>query len=221
MLKQGILSAALVMLTAGPALAQRVEVGAIVGWTFSDGVSGDPVLALDGNIYDHIDLKDSFSWGFNVGALVTEQAEVGFLYGQQMSVLEAGGTRTVEVGDINVNTYHGYFGYNFGTADSPVRPYVLFGLGATNYPSVSFTGVTGVARETVSETQFSTTWGAGVKLFPGGGRAGVRVGAAWTPTYIKSDAAGWWCDPWWGCYLVGDAQYSNQFQFNGGVTFRF
>jgi len=43
----------------------------------------------------------------------------------------------------------------------------------------------------------------------------------WTPTYIKSDAAGWWCDPYWGCYLVGNAQYSNQFDINGGVTFRF
>jgi hypothetical protein len=43
----------------------------------------------------------------------------------------------------------------------------------------------------------------------------------WTPTYIKTDAAGWWCDPFWGCYLVGNAQYSNQFTFEGGVTFRF
>ena len=50
---------------------------------------------------------------------------------------------------------------------------------------------------------------------------GVRFGARWTPTYIKSDAAGWWCDPWWGCYVVGDAQYSNQFELSGGVAFRF
>jgi hypothetical protein len=32
---------------------------------------------------------------------------------------------------------------------------------------------------------------------------------------------GWWCDPYWGCYLVGNSQYSNQFQFTGGVTVRF
>jgi len=24
-----------------------------------------------------------------------------------------------------------------------------------------------------------------------------------------------------GCYVVGDAQYSNQFEFTGGLTFRF
>jgi len=39
--------------------------------------------------------------------------------------------------------------------------------------------------------------------------------------YIKSDAEGYWCDPYWGCYVVGDAQYSNQFGFSGGITLRF
>jgi hypothetical protein len=43
----------------------------------------------------------------------------------------------------------------------------------------------------------------------------------WTPTYIKSDAEGWWCDPYWGCYVVGDAQYSNQFELSGGIVLRF
>jgi hypothetical protein len=42
----------------------------------------------------------------------------------------------------------------------------------------------------------------------------------WTPTYIKSDPGGWWCG-YYGCYLVGDAQYSNQLHFVGGVTARF
>jgi len=59
-----------------------------------------------------------------------------------------------------------------------------------------------------------------VKVFPSP-NVGARFGIRWTPTYIKSDAAGWWCDPWWGCYVVGNAQYSNQFEFVGGVMFRF
>jgi opacity protein-like surface antigen len=118
-----------------------------------------------------------------------------------------------------VTTYHGYFAYNFGPADSPVRPYVLGGIGATSYASVPFT-FAGVSRETGGDTQFSTTWGAGVKFVPSRG-IGVRAGVQWTPTYIKSDAVGWWCDPFWGCYVVGDAQYANQFSFNGGVIFRF
>jgi len=38
---------------------------------------------------------------------------------------------------------------------------------------------------------------------------------------LACDSEGWWCDPYWSCYVVGNPQYSNQFQFNGGVTFRF
>jgi hypothetical protein len=59
-----------------------------------------------------------------------------------------------------------------------------------------------------------------VKLYPGR-TVGIKLGARWTPTYIKSDSEGWWCDPYWGCYVVGNAQYSNQFEFGGGLTLRF
>ena len=213
--------ALIVLVAAAPAFAQpRVEISGILGWTFSDGVEGDPRLAQDGNLYDAVDVVDSLYWGFSIGVLATEGAEVGFMYGRQESRIDIVGTNTIEVGDMSVSTYHGYFAYNFGPADSPVRPYVFGGLGATSYGSVPFT-IAGVSGETSGETQFSTTWGAGVKFVPSRG-IGVRAGLQWTPTYIKSDPAGVWCDPYWGgCWVVGDAQYSNQFSFNGGVIFRF
>jgi opacity protein-like surface antigen len=213
-------AAILILASASSAYAQRVEVSGLFGWTLSDGVDGDGVLAADGNIYDAVDVTDSASWGFAVGVNATDNVEVGFLFGQQMSTLEISGTTTTELGDLKVNTYHPYVAFNAGEVDATVRPYFLIGLGATNYGSVSFTGVGGQQRETGTETQFSTTWGAGVKVFPAP-NVGVRFGLQWTPTYIKTDSEGWWCDPYWGCYVVGDAQYSNQFQFNGGVTFRF
>jgi hypothetical protein len=59
-----------------------------------------------------------------------------------------------------------------------------------------------------------------VKVYPGK-NVGLKLGMRWTPTYIKSDATGWWCDPYWGCYVTGDSQYSNQFEFGGGITLRF
>ena len=214
------LAALLTLVVAAPAAAQRVEVSGIFGWTLSDGVTGQAVLAGDGNLYDTIDVKDSASWGFAVGVNASDNFEVGFLFGQQMSTLAIEGTQVRDVGDLKINTYHPYFAFNAGDVDSTVRPYFMIGLGATNYGAVEFTGANGQARETGSETQFSTTWGAGIKMFPSP-NVGVRVGAQWTPTYIKTDAAGWWCDPYWGCYVVGDAQYSNQFQFNGGIIFRF
>jgi opacity protein-like surface antigen len=208
-----------ILVTVAPASAQRVELSGIFGWTLSDGVTGGPVVMPDGNRYDAIDLKDAFSWGFSAGVLANDQVEIGFLFGQQLSTLAVEGTRTVDIGDITINTYHPYVAFNFGEVDAVARPYFLIGFGATNFSSVSFTAG-GQALETGSETQFSTTWGGGVKIFPSP-NVGFRAGIQWTPTYIKSDPGGWWCDPYWGCYLVGDAQYSNQFQFNGGVTVRF
>jgi hypothetical protein len=222
MSKNSVLAAALIVLIgAVPAFAQdvRPELSITVGWTFSDGVSGDPVLA-GGQFYDRVDPKDSFNWGLGFGFPVNENVELGFLFGQQPSTLLAGGTTEKEIGDFTTNTYHGYFGYNFGPGDAKVRPYFLFGLGATSYGGVDFTRANGQAGSIASFTQFSTTWGAGVKGY-GSGHVGYRAGASWTPTYIKSDSVGWWCDPYWGCYVVGDPQYANQFSLNGGVLFKF
>jgi len=137
-----------------------------------------------------------------------------------MSELQAKGTATTKVDDMAVDNYHGYFAYNFGDFDAMARPYVMFGIGATHYNGVGFTTATGEQRAVPGQTKFSTTLGAGVKIYPSP-NFGVKLGARWTPTYIKSDAAGWWCDPWWGCYVVGSAQYSNQFELTGGLAFRF
>jgi outer membrane protein W len=137
-----LVTAALLAVILSPAAVwaqtSRVEVSGIFGWTTSDGVDGNGILAGDGNIYDAIDVKDSFSWGFGIGFNATENAEVGFLFNQQMSTLRVQGTATREIGDMNVNSYHPYFAYNFLPEDSRVRPYFLIGLGATNYAGVSF-----------------------------------------------------------------------------------
>jgi hypothetical protein len=222
MLKRiGLCLTLLVLTGAVPAFAQvKGEVGIFAGWTFADGVSGDARLARDGNIYDRIDPKDSFGWGIDVGILVGP-GEVGFIYSNQPSQLEVSGTNTREIGDMKINTYHGYFAYNFGGSDAKVVPYVLGGFGATSYGSVDFTPLTGGTATISGVTKFSSTWGFGVKAYPGK-NVGIRAGMRFTPAYIKSDAAGWWCDPYWGgCYVVGDAQYANLFDITGGVTFRF
>jgi hypothetical protein len=58
-----------------------------------------------------------------------------------------------------------------------------------------------------------------VKVYKG--RIGARAEVRMTPTYIKSDATGWWCDPYWGCYATSKSQYAGQIQMTGGVTVRF
>jgi opacity protein-like surface antigen len=215
---------------AASAQDKRVEFGATAGWTFSDGVSG---AATDrfGNEFSRIDPKDSFSWNVRLGYMVNENAEVGALYGAQPSALviglrtAVGGQQDFELGDQTIRHYHGYFAYNFGESES-VKPYVLLGLGATQFGgvTVNIPGVPvrndGQQHSIGGNTKFSTTWALGLKLFPSPG-FGIRLEGRWTPTYIKSDAAGYWCDPYWGCYTVGNAQYNNQFELGGGLTLRF
>jgi opacity protein-like surface antigen len=203
---------AVTALVGSAAFAQdaRVEISGTAGWTFSDGVN----VGTADNAAIRVDPKDAFSWGARIGFLVTPNWEVGGLFNLQKTDLEASGAinRSVEQ---SIYNYHGYFAYNFGEEDAKVRPYLLGGLGATQ-----FGGLDTAVGKIDGETKFSTTWAAGLKLFPSP-NFGIRLEGRWTPTYVKSDPEGYWCDPYWGCYTVGEAEYANQFELSGGITFRF
>jgi len=219
MFRKAFLAVALVFVSGGLAVAQdhRVEIAGTAGWTFSDGVSGNAYTVPGVGTFNRIDPKDAFSWGARIGFLVTENVVVGGLFNLQSTSLEAGGTNTLTIGDEKVYNYHGFIEYQFGDERSKARPYFLGGLGATQYGGLT-SAISG--RSLNGNTQFSTTWALGVKIYPGK-NAGILLEGRWTPTYIKSDSEGWWCDPYWGCYVVGNAQYSNQFELAGGITLRF
>lgn len=218
MIRKVFVAFALVGLASWPATAQdRVEVGAFFGYTFSDGVTFPTTeVPGTGQSVDRIEPKNAYSWGANFDVFLNEDAQVGALIAQQRSSLVIGGLGfTRNIGNTNVNNYHAVFTYNFGDSVGLARAYIFGGIGATHYGSID------TSAGTISGlTRFSTTWGAGVKIYPGA-HMGVKVGVRWTPTYIKSDPGGYWCNPFWGCYLVGNAQYSNQFEFSGGLTARF
>jgi opacity protein-like surface antigen len=188
----------------------RVELSGTAGWTFSDGVS----VGANDNSPIRVDPKDAFSWGARLGFNLSPNVELGFLFDMQKTDLEASGIVNVSVPQTLYN-YHGYFAYNFGDSDASVRPYILGGLGATQFGSLDT-----ALGQIAGETKFSSTWALGLKMFPSR-NFGIRLEGRWTPTYIKSDAAGYWCDPYWGCYAVADAQYANQFELSGGITLRF
>jgi hypothetical protein len=207
---------------AAPAQAQgKFELSVTGGYTFTEGIRMDQGQPFPSGFYDQIDVKSGPTFGLSFGYVLESGGEVGFLWGRQMSEIGAsfGGTNAIVIGDMNIDNYHGYFAYNF-LPDSAIRPYLLLGFGATDYGRVEY-DVPGRSGSVAGPVRFSTTWGAGVKFFSGDGKVGLRGGVRWTPTYITSEAEGWWCDPWWGCYLVGDSKYSNQFELSGGVVFRF
>jgi hypothetical protein len=220
MVRKTLLIALAMGLAASTARAQnsKLEFSATAGYTFSDGVSGETV-PVPGGAVNRIDPNDAFSWGLRGAYLLGRNSEVGFLFNLQSTELEASGTTTITVGDQSVYNYHGYYAYSFADVDAPARPYFLVGLGATSFSAVNTT-VDGEAREVGGGTKFSGTLALGLKAFVfGSPKFGLRAEARYTPTYIKSDPGGWWCG-YWGCYVVENAQYANQFELSAGIIFR-
>jgi len=209
----------MVAAVAVPASAQvKFEASFLFGYTFSEGVSGDAVITPSGT-FNSVDVKSGGALGFSVGVVAHNGGEVGFVYSRQMSQLSLSGLNQKDLGDMNIDSYHGYIGYNF-MYDTKMNPYIQIGFGATDYGQVNYTNFAGAPGAINGPARFSANIAAGVKFFVND-HFGFRAGAVYTPTYISSTAEGWWCDPYWGCYLVGDNKYSNQFQLQGGFTVRF
>lgn len=207
---------------AAPLSAQRFEVSFNAGYTTSEGIKFTPTL-IGNVVFDEVDLKDGGSFSFTGGYYATPNALIEFMYARQSSELTAAGATGVSevtISKMNIDNYHVNFVYNWGESDAKLRPYAFVGLGATNYSPSGDVQVGAPGRKLDGNAQFSTTWGAGVKYYVAPS-VGLKAGMRWTPTYIKSDPAGYWCDPFYGCWLLSDPDYSHQFEFTGGITFRF
>ena len=206
----------LVMAATSFAQDSRVEINPFFGYTFSDGVTIDPVSA-GGEVYNAINASSGAAFGINFGVFVTEQVEVGFLWAREFSTLQGEGSTTTDFTDMNIDNYLGVITYNFGDDDVTARPFIIGGIGATTFAPADIGG-----QSVESLTKFTGTFGGGVKVYPNP-RFGVTAMLRWTPNYIKSDPAGVWCSPYWfyGCYVLSDAQYANQFEFSGGISLRF
>jgi hypothetical protein len=207
-----------ILAVAASAVAQekRVEINPFFGYSFSDGVTVEPFI-LGGTVFDAVNVQSGMVFGVQFGVFVTENAEIGFLWARQDSVFQAKNGRTEDLTDMNVDNYHAVFTYNWFDEDAMARPFLFGGIGATDFSPQPIGGF-----DVDGETQFSGTWGGGVKVYPNPS-VGFTTMIRWTPNYIKSDPEGVWCSPYWfyGCYVLGDPQYANQFEFSGGVIFRF
>ena len=227
------------ILSASVAVAQdhRVEFKPFFGYTTSSGVDISELEIPGSAIVDKISPKSSFSWGLQFDYNATEHFSVGFIFDQQMSKLRAhtrlpvatptssipGVPGDVDFADLDTFNYHGVFTYNFGEEKSSIRPFLFGGLGATQYSPGDVEVVVptpGSSSSVNSFTRFSTTWGGGIKAYAGP-HIGFQFMTRWTPTYIKDDPIGYWCSPFWGCYVVGNSQFSDQLEFSGGLIFRF
>ena len=212
---------ALCLLASPAAVAQekKWEITPSVGYTFSDGVRVQVRDIGNGRLIDRLAAQSGFSWGISAEYFFSEAVSVGFLFNDQLSGFEIRDTTGAKekLADMNLRNYHGFLGIHLADEDSDVRPYLLFGAGATQFAPSSVNG-----QKIDSSTRFSTTLGGGIKV-AGGENLGFRLGARWTPNYIFTDPQGFWCSPFWpfGCWVVGNTEYVHQLELSAGVIIRF
>jgi opacity protein-like surface antigen len=191
-----------------PALAQgRFEVQPFVGYKFGGGV---PVSSNDLNI-NRINFNSSVNAGVSAGVNVTESIGLEFLWNRQPTQVSGrladGGTHPQQF-DAKLDQFHGNFLFNFNP-DEKLRPFVLFGVGATRASSGD-----------ASKANFSFAIGGGLKYFFTD-NMGVRLQARYTPTYLFTTSGGTWCN-WWGvCWVVPNDHYMSQGDVTVGWIFRF
>lgn len=205
-----------------PASAQVFEGSFSGGFTLAQGIDSDDIPLL-GVAFNEVTLNDGASWNFTVGGFLTDQVELEFLFSRQGSEFGVSGLRgDLAVSNLTLYNYQGNFVYNWGLRNARVRPFAFAGLGATqdSFGDLLLPAVSGFEPGIDGKTRFATNWGGGVKFYMLN-NVGARVTARWTPTYIRTDPDGVWCDPFYGCWTTGDPQYVNQLEFSGGITTRF
>ncbi|MGE0405651.1 MAG: outer membrane beta-barrel protein [Candidatus Korobacteraceae bacterium] len=201
--------ASLLVLVSTSAFAQTFEVTAHLGGQINGG------LDLSTTQFDRIEVKNALNYGATVGALLGEHYGVEFQWNRTSADTLAqpllGGPDT-RIFNLSQNQYMGNFVYHFTGREMPLRPFAYFGMGASDLSP---------GRGVDGTTQFAVAVGAGAK-YNFSKHFGLRGQVKWSPTYITTTDAGYWCDPFWGgCWVVGNDKYFHEFDMTGGITFRF
>ena len=212
---------ALVGTSVAGAQERRLEIGGTLGYTISDGVHGLGVRGASGLPASGITLEDGLSYSLFTAYFLNENVQLGVQASHQESELHLTAQPPVEIGSPGVDNYHAVSMTLLGDDDLRARPYFLFGLGVTRFGRVNFTGLDGAPRAFKARTRFSPTIGTGVKFYLPSRKYGLNLGVRWTPTFLKADSSGFWCDPYWGCFLTDNSQFIHQLELAGGLQVRF
>ena len=187
------------LLLAAPAFAQQNEAALLAGYTTAGGID------MKARGIDTLEIAGSFTWGLALTRFFTRHlgAEVSWTR-QDGSLVLGTADGSADLFDVDMSLLHGSVVYRFGGEDARIEPFVLAGLGATFLGGPDLDG----------ETKLSWNVGAGAR-WRLGERMGARVQARYVPTRLN-DSSSDFCDPFGFCQGT-----LHQFEFTGGVTFRF
>jgi opacity protein-like surface antigen len=191
---------AIIVAAAAPARAQSWEMSVLAGYV--------PAVDLErqASEVDNVAVGGGFTWSFQAARFFTPHWGAEIVWSEQASSydIEVDGT-TADLFSFNLAQLHGNVVYQFGAGGSRVQPFAFGGLGATFFR----------ATELPMETKFSIGVGGGVKIFPWS-NVGFRGHLRYRPTFLDDEDAEDFCDPFGFCQSS-----LRQFEFAGGVTFRF
>ncbi len=197
---------------AAPLAAQKVEISPFLGYRFGGSIPVSSEEAIPDGDVDEIKFDAGVAGGVSAGYNVSEQLGVEFMWSRQYADAAA---QFVDGGQLSPNAnakldqFLGNILVNLRDPDAKLRPFILFGLGATR----------GSASGS-SETKFAFTAGGGVKYWFSR-NLGLRAQARWAPTYLFSTPGGVWCN-WWGyCWVVSNDHFMHQGEASVGAVFRF
>jgi hypothetical protein len=165
--------------------------------------------------YDGIRVSDELTYGLSLGIKLNPIVTVEAMWSRSAPQFQGypilAGAGLVDLFSAYEDQIHGNILAYLGNPDGLVRPFLVAGAGVT----VANAKVSGIS----SETRFSFNVGAGFEKWIND-RVGIRLTAKWFPTYINQQLS-WFVD-WWGfAYLVPVNQYMTQWDFTGGLVFRF
>jgi opacity protein-like surface antigen len=203
-----ILGAALVAVVTAPAAAQVWEITPHVGYVTSSSIDLRP-QGINGEVV----VDDGIEYGVSLGVSPKRGFTFEGRYTMQPTnaVFDASGAQMdVNLTDLSIHQIHGNFLLWKAYPDNATRPYFLIGLGASIFDSENFD----------SDTQFSWALGLGV-MRDMSEKAALRAQVRYIPTYMTESYGGTWCDPFYGCYAVGDPEYLNQWEFSLGLALKF
>ena len=199
------------VVTAPPTWAQRgIEVTPFVGGQINTG------LNLSTPLFNNLTVKNALNYGVIASYSIRSPFSVEFMWNHSQADTLAqpvGGGPNQKLFVLTTNQYLVDFLVHFKDPESRLRPFVLFGAGPANLaPDRS---------QVNSTTRFAWVFGGGAK-YTVSKHLGLRLQAKWSPTYINTTVQGVWCDPFWGgCWARTDTVFLNEFDFTGGLTFRF
>jgi hypothetical protein len=189
--------------------AQKFELMPFVGYRTSGSFD---VESLG---HSRFTITDGLAFGLTFGILLNPNTQIELMWSQTNSNVRGSLIQPAPVEDdlfeVNTSQFHVNFMYLFpASSTSRAIPHIFAGLGLTYADPKGEAG---------GETRFSFALGAGLKLMASE-RVGFRFQAKWNPTFVNTSSQ-IWCD-WWGfCYAIPVSQYMSQFEFTGGIFFRF